>query len=66
MNDNAPIPARIAHLTTLVVFLMWMKKADPGAMWGGHKIDEVIEALSVLSGLSIAQMAKVAYGEEQT
>ena len=65
MKRTPPTPEQIDQLITVVCFLMWLKKADPTALWGGYRIDDAVAALSALTGFTIPQMQKVAYGKEE-
>ena len=38
------------HLANLVFFLVWAERSDPNMMWGGIKISEAVESLSIFIG----------------
>lgn len=55
----------IATLTDLVVFLMWLQRHDPNAIWGGRRVEEAVTGLSHLSGIPVEKMREIAFGKEK-
>ena len=38
------------HLANLVFFLLWAERSNPNMMWGGIKVGEAVESLSIIIG----------------
>lgn len=46
-------------------FLLWFEKANPGAIWGGEKIDDVIQSFSNLTGYDVALLKNIISSKER-
>lgn len=44
------------HLANLVFFLVWAERSDPNMMWGGIKISEAVESLSIFIGCEPSEL----------
>ena len=45
---------KVYDLIVIARFLLWYQKANPGDMWGGEKIEDVIHSFSSLTGFDVA------------
>jgi hypothetical protein len=51
---------KVYDLIVIARFLLWYQKANPGDMWGGEKIEDVIHSFSNLTGFDIALLQNIA------
>lgn len=51
---------KVYDLIVVARFLLWYQKENPGDMWGGEKIEDVIESFSSLTGFDVALLQNIA------
>jgi|LakMenEpi13Oct10_1017325.scaffolds.fasta_scaffold01054_5 hypothetical protein len=51
---------KVYDLIVVARFLLWYQKENPDAVWGGEKIEEVIDSFSSLTGFDIALLQNIA------
>jgi hypothetical protein len=57
-----PTPEEIAAMATLCSFTIWA--AEDNAMYGARRAQEAVEAVCVITGLTPAQVRKIAMPSE--
>ena len=56
---NVSKHSRVDDITTLFSFLVNRQRQAPGDLWGGHKIEEVIESSCRLTGMPVEEVYKI-------
>lgn len=46
-------------------FLLWLEREDPGAIWGGEKIDDVVRSFSNITGYDVALLKNMVSKHER-
>lgn len=46
-------------------FLLWLEREDPTAIWGGERIDDVIQSFSNITGYDVALLKNIVSNKER-
>jgi hypothetical protein len=55
---------KIYDLIVVARFLLWYQKENPGDIWGGESIEDVIHSFSSLTGFDVALLQNIASSDK--